>query len=169
MKKFFDFIFSMAFGGMMLLLFAAVAGTATFIENDFGTTAAKIIVYDAIWFELLLVITAISLTGSIFKYKLIKKRKYSALTFHFAFVIMLIGSAITRYYSSEGIMRIREGESSDKIISSKTYVQLNINDGDKDYYFDKPYLFSVFKRNKLDKTVTFGGQEARVKFLEYIQ
>jgi hypothetical protein len=41
MKKFFDFIFSMQFAGTLLLVFAAAIGTATFIENDYGTLAAQ--------------------------------------------------------------------------------------------------------------------------------
>ncbi len=168
MKKFFDYIFSMTFGGTMLLLFAAVIGTATFIENDYGTTAAKLLIYNSVWFELLLIITAISLTGSIFKYKLLAKKKYSALLFHLAFIVMLFGAGITRYFGMEGNMRIREGESSNKIITSNTYVQLQVKDQGKEYHFDKQYLFSSFKKNKFEETVKFGEKQARLRFVEYI-
>ena len=81
MKKFFDFIFSMQFAGTLLLIFAASIGTATFIENDYGTAAAQAIVYRANWFEVLLIINAISLIGSVFKYKLYKRKRYSVLFF----------------------------------------------------------------------------------------
>ena len=67
MRKFFDFLFSMQFAGTLLLIFAAAIGTATFIENDFGTLAAKSAVYSARWFEGLLFLTSISLIGSVFK------------------------------------------------------------------------------------------------------
>ncbi len=50
MKKFFDLLFSMQFSGTLMLVFAAAIGTATFVENDLGTLAAKIIVYEAFWF-----------------------------------------------------------------------------------------------------------------------
>ena len=37
------FLFSMSLTGALLLVFAITIGTATFIENDFGADAAKII------------------------------------------------------------------------------------------------------------------------------
>ena len=105
----------MQFAGTLILVFAAAIGTATFIENDYGTLAARTVVYDARWFEGLLLLTAISLIGSVFKYKLYERKRYNVLVFHLAFIIMLAGAAITRYAGYEGTMMIREGESSNKI------------------------------------------------------
>ena len=134
MRKFFDFLFSMQFSGMLMLIFAAVIGAATFVENDLGTLASRIIVYDAYWFELLMLLMAISMTGSIFKYKLYQRKKHTVLIFHLSFVIILIGSAITRYIGEEGNMRIREGESSNQIISEYSYVQVTVNNGQNKYF-----------------------------------
>ncbi len=73
----------------------------------------------------LLLLTAISLVGSVFKYKLYERKKYNVLVFHLAFVIILAGAAITRYAGYEGTMMIREGESSNQIISESPYVQVS--------------------------------------------
>jgi hypothetical protein len=40
--------------GMYMLLFAIAIGVATFIENDFGTSAAQELIFKSHWFELLL-------------------------------------------------------------------------------------------------------------------
>jgi cytochrome c-type biogenesis protein CcsB len=168
MRKFFDFIFSMQFAGTLMLVFAAAIGTATFIENDFGTLAAKSVVYDARWFEALLLLTAISLVGSVFKYKLYERKRYNVLLFHLAFVVILAGAAITRYAGYEGTMMIREGESSNKIISEIPYVQISVeNKGQKADFYDD-YLFTEFKQNHFDETYTFDGENFRLEFQKYI-
>ena len=124
MKKFISIIFSMKLAGMLLLLFAVVIGVATFIENDLGTSAAKDLVYSAVWFEILLLITAISLIGSVFQYRLFQRKKYSVLFFHLGFAVILAGAFITRHMGYEGIMKIREGETTNKIITLSPYLQV---------------------------------------------
>ncbi|HSG68163.1 MAG TPA: hypothetical protein VK994_05605 [Bacteroidales bacterium] len=92
MKKFYDIFFSMKFAGILMLLFAAVIGIATFIENDLGTQAARIMVYNTKWFEVLLLIISISLLGSVFRYRLVQRKKFSLLVFHLAFMLIAVVS-----------------------------------------------------------------------------
>jgi cytochrome c-type biogenesis protein CcsB len=168
MKKFLDFIFSMQFAGTLLLIFAASIGTATFIENDYGTLAARTVVYDAWWFEALLVITAISLIGSVFKYRLYERKRYSVLFFHVSFVIILIGAAITRYCGYEGTMMIREGESSNKIITEEPFVQVETDQNGQKNQFSTQYLFTEFKKNKFRKAFDLNGEKFSLEFVNYI-
>jgi cytochrome c-type biogenesis protein CcsB len=168
MRKFFDFIFSMQFAGMLMLIFAAAIGTATFIENDFGVLAAKSVVYDALWFEGLLVLTAISMIGSVFKYKLYERKRFSVLFFHLSFVIILIGAGLTRYIGYEGTMMIREGESSNVIISESPYVQVTAEKNGQQAYYDDKYLFTEFKKNRFKETYSFNGDEFSLEYLNYI-
>ncbi|MCG3718646.1 cytochrome c biogenesis protein ResB, partial [Aliarcobacter butzleri] len=80
---------------LILLSFLAIgAGVATFIENDFGTSSARVLVYNNIWYETILVLTTINLIGIIFKYKMWRNKP--RFIFHFAFVVILIGAGITR-------------------------------------------------------------------------
>jgi cytochrome c-type biogenesis protein CcsB len=168
MRKFFDFIFSMQFAGTLMLVFAAAIGTATFIENDYGTLAARSVVYDAKWFEGLLFLLAVSLVGSVFKYKLYERKRYNVLVFHLAFILMLAGAAITRFASYEGTMMIREGESSNKIITESPYIQISINKNGNAGTFSDDYQFTQFKKNHFDKTYEFDGESFRLQFQNYI-
>jgi cytochrome c-type biogenesis protein CcsB len=168
MKRFFGFLFSMQFAGTLILIFAAAIGTATFIENDFGTIAAKVIVYNATWFEILLLITTISLVGSMFKYRLIQRKKYTALIFHLAFVLIMLGAAITRYISYEGSISIREGESSNELSTISSYVQVWVEEDGAQYRFDDKYLFSNFKKNRFHEKYTIGENTLTVGFKEFI-
>ena len=168
MRKFFDFIFSMQFAGTLLLVFAATVGTATFIENDYGTLAAKTVVYSAKWFEWLLVLTSISLIGSVFKYKLYERKKYSVLFFHLAFVVILIGAAITRYAGWEGSMMIREGASSNTVISDAPYLQVSVTKNGKIYQYDREHLFNEFKKNRFSEDFQMDGEKFSLDFKQYI-
>ena len=131
MKKFFKFLFSMPMMGILILAFAFSIGIATFIENDFGTQAARILVYNALWFEILLFLIVANLIANIFRYELYKKEKWSIFIFHTAFIIIFIGSALTRYIGFEGSMHIREGESSNQITSMESYIDVNISKNGK--------------------------------------
>ena len=59
---------------ILLAILAIGAGYATFIENDFGTSTARVLVYNNLWYETILVLTTINLTGIIFKFKMWKNK-----------------------------------------------------------------------------------------------
>ena len=168
MRKFFDFLFSMQFAGTLMLIFAGVIGAATFVENDLGTLAARIIVYDSHWFEVLLLLMSISMFGSIFKYKLYQRKKYTVLIFHISFIIILIGSGITRYLGEEGNMRIREGEASNQIISQNSYVLVSVNNGMFKYNYSDKKLFNPFRKNNYSKTLYFNNESSNISLLRFV-
>lgn len=164
MKKVIATVFSMKFAGMLLMLFAVVVAFATFIENDLGTSAAKDIVYSALWFEVLLLITAISLIGSVFQYRLWRRKKFSVLFFHLAFVVILAGAFVTRQFGYEGIMQIREGKSSNEIITISPYVQVWIEDSDQHLYYDEEYNFSPYMRNRFSANIPVGDSKLKIRY-----
>ena len=129
MKKIKDILFSMQTMGFLILLFAVSIATATFIENDFGTTGAKAVVYNATWFNILLFVLMVNLVGRIVIGRMYRVKKLTIFIFHLAFIIILVGSAITRFISYEGVMHIREGNSSNTMISDNTYVDVKIVNG----------------------------------------
>src|SRR5665647_2389694 len=115
MKKIGDYLFSSYLMAAILALFAISIGVATFIENDFGSATAKALVYHAPWFQLLLFVGVINLTGNIFRKKLFARPKLTLFVFHLAFIIILIGAAITHYTGFEGTLSMNEGETSSQV------------------------------------------------------
>lgn len=109
---------------LLFLLFASSMAIATFIENDHGTQVARGIVYEAWWFEVLMGWMGINFIFHFKKYKLYRQKKWPVGLFHLAFICILLGAGITRYFSTEGTMRIREGEASSVFYSSGNYLQL---------------------------------------------
>lgn len=161
-------MFSMVFTGILTIFFAVAIGYATFIENDYGTITSKILIYNARWFEALLVLLAVNLVGSIFVNKLYQRKKWPILLFHVAFIFILIGAAITRYFGYEGYMHIREGESSDYIISEETYIQMVVHDGDETIEEIRQVSFSPYTSNRFSESLNINGQTVHVGNLRYI-
>ena len=143
MKKIYNILFSTRLTAILFIVFGAAMGIATFIENDYGTQAAKALVYTSWWFELIMIIFVINFAGNIFKYRLLRKEKISVLMFHLSFVLIIIGAGITRYISYEGNMPISEGETTNMMLSEKTYFDVVIDDGkDQMNAVQKVYYFS---------------------------
>jgi len=131
LKKIYNFISDIRVTVFLLLAFAVAIGVATFIENDFGTVTAQVEVYRARWFEILLGILTLNLITIFFKFKMYKFKKWSLSLFHLSFIIVAIGAFVTRYIGFEGTMHIREGESSNFLLSEKTYLTVQIDGKEK--------------------------------------
>jgi cytochrome c-type biogenesis protein CcsB len=143
-------VFSMKVAVITLVLFGVIIGVATFIENDYGTQTARALIYSAKWFELFLFFFTITLIYNIFKYKTYKKEKLPIFIFHFAFVIIAIGALITRYIGYEGIMHIREGQTSNIMVSDVKVFQVDIEKDGKRYHYEKqPIFLSSMTKNHL--------------------
>lgn len=171
------FFFSTKTMTVLLFIFAGSMAVATFVENDYDTATAKMLVYNATWFELLMLWIIIIFIVNIKIYQLTKREKWPVLIFHIAFILMFIGGAITRYWAFEGQMPIKEGETSDEIISDLTYIKVNISDGVKSVLYDQhPYMMSYFnkkdsrfpfKRN-FKESYEFDNKIVKIRSLDYI-
>ncbi|HEY3371727.1 MAG TPA: cytochrome c biogenesis protein CcsA [Prolixibacteraceae bacterium] len=163
MKKIFSFLFSMLFSVMLLMMFAISIAYATFIENDYGTDTAQALIYQSGWFELLLLVGAINLAGSVIKYKLVNRKKWAILLFHLAFIVIIIGAGVTRYFGFEGSMHIREGESNNQIVSEATYISLNASaNGHEANSFTK-VKFTPNTNNSYKETLDIDGKSLTVE------
>lgn len=169
MKKIFDFLYSSQLMAILFVVFATAMGVATFIENDYGTQTARAVVYNAWWFELIMVVFVINFIGNIFTYKLYRKEKWVNLMLHLSFIFIIVGAGITRYISYEGLLSVKEGESSNIIFSDVPYIQLLINDGkEQKNPIYKRILLSSAKKNNFSFTTDFKDQKVAVELVDYI-
>ncbi len=167
-KRIFSILFSSSAGGLYTLLFAAAIGIATFVENDFGTSAAQKLIFKSHWFELLLILFSICIVVNVIKFQLFQKKKWASLCFHLSILVILIGSGITRYFSFEGIMHIREGETTNRFVSSDTYLQIKALVNDKEYHFDEKVLFASKGDNHYQKSLLFGNELIELEVLDFV-
>jgi cytochrome c-type biogenesis protein CcsB len=122
------FLFSPFFMGILFIIFAASMAAATFIENDYGSSAAYNFVYDTRWFELILLLLSVNLIGQMIIFKLYRKSKLTVFLFHLSFILMITGAGITRYTGWEGAIHIREGEEQGKCFSGEKFISYLLKD-----------------------------------------
>jgi cytochrome c-type biogenesis protein CcsB len=126
--KYIKFLFSPLMMGVLFIVFAIAMAVATFLENDFGSSAAYNMVYNTRWFELILLLLAVNLIGQVVLLKLFRKEKLTIALFHLSFILMIIGAGITRYFGWEGSMHIREGEEQQQCLSNEKYIGYSVKD-----------------------------------------
>jgi len=174
MKKIISFLYSTRLMAILFVLYATAMGLATFIENDFGTQTSKALIYNAWWFELIMVFFVINFFGNIFRYRLLRKEKWPVLLFHVSFLLILIGAGITRYVGYEGVMPIDEGETTNSFLSETTYLNVVIDDNkDQAPKIHKKMLLSAWGKNNFEFDTSFGRnsneqQEINFKLVDYI-
>lgn len=168
MKFFYRIFSSPVLALLLLLIYAVTMAAATFIENDFGTETAWIQIYDAFWFEMVMVGLALCFVANIFKYKLIRREKWPILLFHLAFILIIIGAGITRYTSYGGIMRIREGAKSDVIISDQNYLQAHISKGNQNRHLQKKLQFSPLRDNDFSIDTEIADVPITISYKDFV-
>ena len=167
-NKMLSFLFSNKLTLFLLIGFAVSMGYATFLENDFGTPAARDLIYGSWWFEVLMLLLGANFIGNIFRYKLLQRRKWAILLFHVAFIVILLGALITRYFGSEGLVRIREGNQTEILISQKQFLNINISNPSDTLFFEKPVSGSVLSPIMFDIDLESYNQAINFKTIDFI-
>ncbi|MEL0455894.1 cytochrome c biogenesis protein CcsA [Flavobacteriaceae bacterium SZ-1-7] len=154
--------------GLYILLFAIAIGVATFVENDFGTSAAQKLIFKAWWFELLLALFGISIIVNIFKFRMIPQKKWPLLLFHTAIIVILIGAGVTRYFGYEGMMHIRENDASNSFLSANSYLKFQVNKNNNSYNFNEEVLFASLGNNHFKESYLVDGDLVEVEVTDFI-
>lgn len=168
MKKIVSILYSTRSMAVLFIVYPVAMAIATFIENDYGTQTAKALVYNAWWFEAIMALFVVNFFGNIFRYRLTRREKWPVLLFHLSFILILVGASITRYIGYEGLMRINEGEITNKFLSETTYVNLLIDNNEVQKKFSKSTLFSSRGRNNWSLKEKFKEIPFSVTLLEYL-
>ncbi|UAB82402.1 cytochrome c biogenesis protein CcsA [Marixanthomonas sp. SCSIO 43207] len=162
---------------VLLVIFGIAMAVGTFVENYYDTPTAKVLVYNAKWFEILMLWLILIFIKNIITYRLTRREKWPILIFHLSFIFMFIGGAITRYFSFEGQMPIKEGQTTNEIISDQTYFKVKISDGNVTRVYNKnPYVMSYFNskdarwpfKKTFEQNYRFDTKVISLKTLDYI-
>jgi len=164
------FLFTPWFMGVLFIVFAMAMAFATFYENDFGADAARLLVYNAKWFEILMLLMIVNLAGQILLFKLYKRKKLTVMLFHLAFVLIIVGAGITRYFGFEGVVHIRENATQNICTSVNKYINLEIknNNGELLYSDSKKAIISSVKKERYSKKISVDNVDYSLRFNEYL-
>ncbi|UOY06241.1 cytochrome c biogenesis protein CcsA [Muricauda sp. SCSIO 64092] len=167
-------LFSTKLMAVLFLLFAAAMGIGTFIESWYSTETARIYIYNATWFEAIMVFFVINFFGNIYRYNLLQWKKWPVLVLHLSWILIIVGAFVTRYISFEGMMPIREGNSEKVFYSDKTYLTAYIDgpiDGQnrRKVLEDDILVTPEGKRSSLPWNDDFNGQAFSIAFVDFIK
>ncbi|WP_420399407.1 cytochrome c biogenesis protein CcsA [Flagellimonas sp.] len=166
-------LFSTKLMAVLFLLFAAAMGIGTFVESWYSTETARIYIYNATWFEAIMVFFMINFIGNIFRYKLLSWKKWPVLILHLSWILIILGAFVTRYISYEGVMPIREGATENRFFSDKTYltayVDGDINGETKRRILEDDLLVTAEgMRSRLPWKSDFNGQPFTISYVNFI-
>ena len=103
---------------VLLGLTAVAMAAATLVEAQTNAETARSVIYHAWWFNLLLLALALNFIVLAHDRKLWARRRWGTLLLHYGFVVILIGAFITHVWGFEGYMHIREGMTTDRMMTS---------------------------------------------------
>lgn len=156
MKHILNIIYSSKTTMVLLIVLAIAMGSGTFIEDKYDTSTARNLIYNTIWFEILFLLLALNFIGHIKSFNMFRKQRIGGVIFHLAFIIMILGAGVTRYFGYEGNIHIREGESSNTLYSTESYLRVELKDKDKTINKDYSVTFSEFSDNSFQAEIPSG-------------
>ena len=172
LKKISAILFSTRLMAMLFVIYALAMIIGTFIESAYNTDTARILVYNAWWFEAILLFFVINFVGNIKRYQLYKKEKWATLMLHLSFILIIVGAGITRYISFEGMMPIRENATENKFFSDKTFITVLVdgmhNGAMARKSFERPVIFSQALQNGFSLKNNFDTIDFSVTKKEFI-
>ncbi|WP_298238793.1 cytochrome c biogenesis protein CcsA [uncultured Algibacter sp.] len=177
-KRLANIFFSTRLTAFLFIVFAAAMATGTILDAGQETSPTpytRNLIYNAWWFEAIMVFFIINFTGNVFRFRLYKKEKWATFILHLAFIFILLGAFITRYASFEGMMAIREGATENAFLSQKTYVTAQIvGDYEIDGQLQQRYLetevdFSARLDNDFKVTTDYNKQPISIELEKFIK
>lgn len=170
MKSILNLVYSTKATLWLLLVFAFAMATATFVEERYDATIAYQYIYDSKWFELVMILLAINFVGNISRYNLLSKKKLAGFLFHSAFIVMIIGAGVTRYFGFEGMMHIREGQSSKVIVTTQQVLKILCIDKGNEIRIDIPLILKDFSHMHFKKIIeTKDDGKLEISFKDYLK
>jgi cytochrome c-type biogenesis protein CcsB len=171
-KKLASIVFSTRLMAFLFIVFAIALGLGTFIENYYSTATAKVWIYNALWFEVIMAFFVVNFVGNIFRYGLHKKEKWSSLLLHLSFILILVGAFVTRYISYEGMMPIREGATENTFLSEKTFLTTfidgEINGEPRRRVIEEDVLLAPGASNEFSFNTDYDGQPVKIEIIDFI-
>jgi len=172
-KKLISFLISTRFTAILFILFPLSMAIGTFIESYYNTTTAKILIYNAWWFEVMMVFFVINFTLNIKRYNLLSFKKWPVLLLHISWILIILGAGVTRYIGFEGVMPIRENSSSNTFLSEKTFLTV-YTDGEIDGQIKRRFnqsdlLLSESTNNYFKWKDNFNSQDFSIEYVNFIE
>ncbi len=167
----FKFLADLRLAAALLLVIAVASGVATFVESHYsslgstqtGRAAAYDLIYDATWFNVVLVVFTLNLVFNLIQ-RLSRGRQHPGfILVHVGMIVIMVGAGITRWFGFEGYLRIREGQANNVVASAKDYAIVRAGDQQAAVHV------RLYRPGEQDimEGVSLGDQSLKLGVLEY--
>jgi cytochrome c-type biogenesis protein CcsB len=167
----FRFLSDLRLGAVLLVILAVTTGAATLIESHYaglgssqtGRAAAYDLVYDAPWFNALLIVLFVNVALNLVRRM---QRGHYALGFllvHVGILVILVGAGITRWFGFEGYLHIREGQANNVVSSADMYARVRLGETEA----EMPVRLYRPGAQSLSREVTLEGRTITLGVAEY--
>lgn len=117
MRTIFERFFSSFITTVVLLMaYALGLGIATFVEKYQGTAVARSMFYCSPLFFFLQFLLVVNFIVVAWKHRYLRCGRPGLIMIHVAFIVILLGALVSFLTGKEGILHLREGESSDQML-----------------------------------------------------
>ena len=178
-KKLAAILFSTRLTAILFIVFATAMAVGTFIDQGYErppSPYAREMIFNAWWFEAIMVFFVINFLGNMIRFRLFRKEKWATLLLHISFILILVGAFVTRYIGYEGVMHIREGATESTFLSENTYLTTYIDgdyrvDGVQMRRFLDPKLLRLSERlnNDFNIETDYNKQPVTIQFKGFIE
>ena len=170
-RRFISFLYSTKLMAILFIAFAIAMAVGTFVENDYDTDAARILVYNTWWFEAIMGLFVLNFIGNISRYRLLKKENWAVLVLHLSWVFIIVGAGVTRYFGNEGMISLREGETTNTYLSDRTYITAMVDGNYQGAPLrkkkQKEVLFSPYTSNHYKWLSDFKGKPFSITYKSF--
>ena len=169
-QKLISFFYSTKLMAILFITFAVAMAVGTFVENDYDTDTARIWVYNTWWFEAIMGLFVVNFIGNIPRYRLLKKENWAVLVLHLSWVF-IVGAGVTRYFGNEGMISLREGETTNTYLSDRTYITAMVDGNYQGAPLrkkkQKEVLFSSYTSNHYKWSSDFKGKPFSITYKSF--
>ncbi|QLF51208.1 cytochrome c biogenesis protein CcsA [Capnocytophaga sp. oral taxon 902] len=170
-RRFISFLYSTKLMAILFIAFAIAMAVGTFVENDYDTDTARIWVYNTWWFEAIMGLFVLNFIGNISRYRLLKKENWAVLVLHLSWVFIIVGAGVTRYFGDEGMISLREGETTNTYLSDRTYITAMVDGNYQGAPLrkkkQKEVLFSPYTSNHYKWLSDFKGKPFSITYKSF--
>lgn len=115
-ERFYRLLSSFKVTIFLLLLYVIFLSSATIVEKYYGTSVAKDLFYYSPVMIVLQMLLVVNCFVYVCRHQYLRFRRMGLILTHLAFVIILLGAFTTHLIGKDGLLHIREGESSSSMI-----------------------------------------------------
>ena len=170
-QKLISFFYSTKLMAILFITFAVAMAVGTFVENSYDTDTARIWVYNTWWFEAIMGLFVVNFIGNISRYRLLKKENWAVLVLHLSWVFIIVGAGVTRYFGNEGMISLREGETTNTYLSDRTYITAMVDGNYQGAPLrkkkQKEVLFSSYTSNHYKWSSDFKGKPFSITYKSF--